>query len=172
LLSASFNINACRKRKVPLSIHKVNQHKKRIAAFLLLGVFLCTLLHNVVPHYHHSHSDDSPKTDLAEVQHSHADSHSHSHSHDSKEKQDGTRGLLDVLGNHTHEFHTHDPLVLVTPAVQKVNKPIRFALYSNTRSLEIDNKLLSASTFPPFTERRCISIFPRSVPLRGPPSLV
>jgi hypothetical protein len=160
------------KRKVPLSIHKVNQHKKRIAAFLLLGVFLCTLLHNVVPHYHHSHGDDSPKIDLAEAQHSHADSHSHSHSHDSNEKQDGKRGLLDVLGNHTHEFHTHDPLVLVTPAVQKVNKPITFALYSNTISLEIDNKLLSVSTFPPFVERRCISIFPRSVPLRGPPRLV
>jgi hypothetical protein len=160
------------KRKVPLIIHKVNQHKKRISSFLLLGVFLCTLLHNAVPHHHHSHSDDSPKTDLTEAQHSHADNHSHSHSHDSNDKQDGKGGLLDAIANHTHEFHSHDPLVLVAPTVQKINKPITFALSSNTTSLEIDNKLLSAITFLPFTERRCISISPRSVPLRGPPRLV
>jgi hypothetical protein len=144
------------------------QHKKRIGAFLLLGVFLLTLLHNVVPHFHHSHSDEGNHIVVADLENSH--SHDHTHNHDSD--VDIENAFLIFFGHHSHNIPVYDQLLLISPKLQKGNKSIKLALHSNTTSLEPYTKLLSANTFPHFRERLCISTFPRSIPLRGPPSLV
>ncbi len=145
---------------------KVNRIKKRISAFLLLGVFLLALLHNVVPHFHHTHSGENLNSEIPDLGHSHANNHSHSHDSDLE------KGLLQLLGHHSHNFHLHDQIVLISSKFGKNSKPTKVSLFANATGIEFLDVFLPTITSFPFAAQHCTSSSLKSITLRGPPFLV
>jgi hypothetical protein len=59
--------------------------KRYAAGFVLLMTYLVVMLHNALPHHHHTDLDeanDHHHAEQSEHHHSHSHDHSHNHSHD------------------------------------------------------------------------------------------
>lgn len=85
---------------------------QQLKAIFLLGIISILMLHNVVPHVHHSHHEHP----VAESHHHHDGGHdhdhlgTHSHHQDSDHSEEDSDGLLWSLffGDHSHVYHVHE----------------------------------------------------------------
>lgn len=145
---------------------KVNSHKKRVSALMLLGVFLFTFLHNAVPHFHHTHNHEN-HAELTKAEHS----HKHGHSHDHNTEHDSESKVIHILGHHSHDLQGHDQVDLISHQLEKESKTVKITLYANLISPQFFSEFEITEVSPPFVEQHYVSTLPRSIPLRGPPCL-
>lgn len=111
----------------------------RISAFVLLGTFLFMMLHNVVPHVHHSHDlVDGLHHDLLDHSiHSHNTGHSH-HSHDDHEDESGDWDFLALL----FAYHSH---TVEVPSDCVVLEGLKLTKNSNQQVAELNASMWSPS---------------------------
>mgnify|MGYP003671355633 CR=1 FL=1 len=143
------------------------QKHNNIKALFFLGIFSLLLLHNIVPHTHHQH----------EVEHSHKDvahNDGHNHNHDIPEKENSTKGLLDLfLEVHEHSVASSNETVVVpdsTVIKLNVNKDISTSVSVNhfRISTNFDETEKVTVYHPPNTY---FNLYLSSLDSRGPPSL-
>lgn len=77
----------------------------KVKAIIFLGAFMVMLVHNALPHEHHSHEELEVVANSSEHQH-------HSHHHDHSEEQDSDEASQDnlisyLLNSHSHSIHAH-----------------------------------------------------------------
>lgn len=146
-------------------------------AFLLLGIFLVSLLHSVVPHYHHAHN-----TTAETFSHSHDNEHGHGHSHDHDSNEvahyelEENSFLQKLLGEHAHVHHQHQQEGIVSTTVNVVNKASTSTakVYSDY-FLSFSNVATEINTSKKATYQQLFFIydspFLQQQSLRGPPFL-
>ena len=145
-----------------------NRYKRSLSSTVLLGVFLITLLHSAVPHYHHDHNHGELHVALSDLSHSHGDSHTHSH----ESSADKWNKILDLFGHHTHAVNEHDQVVLIPPSFEKNVRPLVLSLCINNWGITVSDKIRTKTTVSQFVKPLSLSAYPRSLPLRGPPTCV
>lgn len=150
----------------------------QIPAFFLLGIFLILLVHNIVPHVHHSH-ESSGKISLV-TDHNH---HSHDHEHHSKEQehhsqksesknQDQTNLFSFLTKSHSHLFHIHEFVQFTKRDIQpSKDKVLHFSAKIEffDSSLAIEGQGLYRYVLS--KESWSVNPFLLSCSLRAPPSI-
>ena len=142
------------------------QKHNNIKALFFLGIFSMLLLHQFVPHLHHEH----------DVEHTHkAVSHSdaHSHHHDVPEKENPTKGFLDLfLEMHVHSVVSNEILLTHESSIQHleikkdISTPVSVVHYYS--SINYDKAEKIKVYHPP---NNYFNPYLTSLDSRGPPSL-
>lgn len=151
--------------KIRLSLFSMQKHNN-IKALFFLGICSMLLLHQGVPHLHHEH----------DVEHTHkavAHSDTHSHHHDVPEKENPTKGFLDlVLEMHLHSVAsieillTHESSIQHLEIKKNISTPVSVVHYYS--SINYDEAEKIEVYHPP---NNYFNPYLTSLDLRGPPSL-
>jgi len=139
-----------------------------IKALFFLGIFSIILLHQAVPHLHHQH----------EVGHSHSavvhgDSHSHDHRHEVPEKENPSKGFLDLfLEMHVHSISANEILLIHESSIKQLDvkkniSKVVSVVHSNS-SIDYGEPEKIKIYRPPNTY---FNPYLLSLDLRGPPTL-
>ncbi len=142
------------------------QKHNNIKALFFLGIFSMLLLHQVVPHLHHEH----------DVEHTHkavAHNDTHSHHHDVPEKENPTKGFLDLfLEMHVHSVVSNEILLTHESSIQHleikkdISTPVSVVHYYS--SINYDEAVKIKVYHPP---NNYFNAYLSSLDSRGPPSL-
>ena len=153
---------------------------KKTTAWVLIGIFQIFLMHQSLPHQHHTHDKTYAVIDKADHHHSHHHHHhgDSQHSHDSP-KQDHSNtsdhhsGLLGMLfGEHSHSNETNHQHTLTTATFQnqKVKEFGGLNLqHQNFNLTSYQLVLLPAHYSPPI---QSLYFYNPALSHRGPPSTV
>ncbi|RKZ58122.1 MAG: hypothetical protein DRQ44_15035 [Gammaproteobacteria bacterium] len=164
---------------------------KQIKVMFFLGVMGIMMLHNALPHMHHTHESHGEVTTKAK-RHHHAHGHAHhpehqpdtqdrqyahqlaNHHSDEQDDQDGPRGFLlsFILDNHSHSFHTHEIIQLAKPGNHYIlDKHVLDRVVSDSHQSfrEFENQDLHR--FSLFKRANYDDPLSLDSPLRGPPSI-
>ena len=155
---------------------------KKITAWVLIGIFQVFLMHQALPHQHHTHDKSNEVAVEHQPQHPHHHHHEHhsesQHSHNVPAENDSNtsnhhQGLLGMLfGEHSHSngFNHQHTLTPTTVQNQKVKEFWGFNLSNQIFSQSGYRVLLLPTNYaPPILS---FYFYNPSLSHRGPPSTV
>lgn len=152
--------------------------KSQIPALFLLGVFLILLVHNAVPHVHHSH-ESTGKISLVADHDDHSHNHEHHsnehnhHSHKNESKSQDQHNLLSFLINsHSDFFHIHEFIQFTKRDIQpSKDKVIHFFARIGSFDSLLDIERQGLYRYVLTKESWSENPFLLSCSLRAPPSI-
>lgn len=133
------------------------------------------LLHNLVPHVHHNHTD-VVEQEIVHVEHHHS-SHSHNHHHESEDNDEEETEHDDILhylfAHHGHVHFSHERIQLVRVEKQGSHSE-KNVLKINFQTFILTPRLVYeiGSPRPPLGLSKHLNPFLRNCSLRAPPSIV
>lgn len=140
---------------------------RNILSFFFLGIFGLLMLHQVVPHYHHSAEKGHADQHAAAPEHSHGDHH---HDNDSEQKEKPFDFLAFLLGGHINL-----PTTTETPAFQHhITEEHLVQQLSVASSPEKEYVLQWLSEEPPIYQPPNLysKLYVNHLSLRGPPASI
>ena len=150
---------------------------KQKTAWVLIGIFQVFLMHQALPHEHHTH-DSSPDKSIPvkDSHHHHHDGSAHSHhptNHGHSEQSGENNGLLDLLfGEHSHSSGINHRHLLTSSTVQNIKGKNTSGFSFKSLNFAVANQQLTVVPFtytPPTTVK---SQSNQDIRRRGPPSTV
>ena len=148
-------------------------------AWVLIGIFQVFLMHQALPHEHHTH-DSTPENSVpAKESHHHHHHHNgatHSHhpiDHSDSQPTGNDTGLLDLLfGEHSHSNGINHRHLLTSSTIHNIKGKDTSGFSFESMQFAIANQLLTLAPLAYIPPADVNSLSSHDIRRRGPPSTV